>query len=69
VPLAQVVASPDQLRELGAGFVLCEGLSERVEDVRVSRNEIRVYAGKDAPAGLPEQRKLDYELRASGCMA
>ena len=68
VPLAQIIASPDQLRELGAGFVLCEGLSEHVEDVRVSRNEIRVYAGKDAPAELSEQRKLDYELRASGCI-
>lgn len=68
VPLAQIIASPDQLRELGAGFVLCEGLSEHVEDVHVSRNEIRVYAGKDAPAALPEQRKLDYELRASGCI-
>ena len=68
VPLAQIIASPDQLRELGAGFVICEGLSERVEDVRVSKNEIRVYAKADASAELSAQRKVDYELRASGCI-
>lgn len=67
VPLAQIIASPDQLRELGAGFVICEGLADHVEDVRVARNEIRVYARKDTPAELA-QRKVDYELRASGCI-
>jgi FdhD protein len=68
VPLAQIIASPDQLRELGAGFVICEGLSERVEDVRVSKNEIRVYTRVGAPAESSAQRKVDYELRASGCI-
>ncbi len=68
VPLAQIIASPDQLRELGAGFVICEGLAERVQDVRVTRNEIRVYAKMDSPVELSTQRKLDYELRASGCI-
>nr|MBC7246072.1 formate dehydrogenase accessory sulfurtransferase FdhD [Chloroflexota bacterium] len=60
VPLAQIVASPDQLRELGAGFVICEGLSEQVEDVRVSQNDIRIYAKTNA--------RIDYELRSSGCI-
>lgn len=68
VPLAQIIASPDQLRELGAGFVICEGLAERVQDVRVAKNEIRVYAKSDAPARSSAQRKVDYELRASGCI-
>ena len=68
IPLAQIIASPDQLRELGAGFVICEGLSDHVEDVRVSKNEIRVYAKTDAPAQLSAQRKVEYELRASGCI-
>jgi FdhD protein len=56
------------LRELGAGFVICEGLSDQVEEVRVSKNEIRVYAKTDASAELSAQRKVDYELRASGCI-
>jgi FdhD protein len=68
VPLAQIVASPDQLRELGAGFVICEALSEHIEDVHVSKNEIRVYTGMDAAGQSATQRKVDYELRASGCI-
>jgi len=69
VPLAQIVASPDQLRELGAGYVVCEGLSEQIENVRVSKNEIRVYAAAGAIAQAePAQRKVDYELRSSGCI-
>jgi len=67
--LAQIIASPDQLREMGAGFVICEGLSEQIEDVRVSKNDIRVYAKMGANAGPDSaQRKVDYELRASGCI-
>ncbi len=37
-------ASRENLRELGAGFVLCQGLSRRVDDVTVEGNEIRVSA-------------------------
>ena len=60
VPLAQIIASPDQLRELGAGFVICEGLANSVQDVQVQGNEIRVSARTNA--------KIDYELRSSGCI-
>lgn len=60
VPLAQIVASPDQLVELGVGFVVCEGLAQVVNDVRVSGNEIRVYAKTEA--------RVEYELRSSGCI-
>lgn len=67
MPVAQIIASPEQLRELGAGFMICEGLSEHIEDVRVSKNEIRVYAGTGV-ARSSEQRRVDYELRASGCI-
>lgn len=60
IPLAQIVASPDQLRELGAGFVVCEGLAQSIHEVHVSSNDIKVYAATDA--------KIDYELRSSGCI-
>jgi FdhD protein len=60
VPLAQIVASPDMLKEMGAGFVVCEGLVPSVDDVRVSKNDIWVYATTSA--------KIDYELRSSGCI-
>ncbi|HDR72512.1 MAG TPA: formate dehydrogenase accessory sulfurtransferase FdhD [Methanoculleus sp.] len=42
--LAEQIASPDQREELGAGFVICEGLAEHVEGVSVDRNEIWVEA-------------------------
>lgn len=60
MPVAHIIASPDQLRELGAGFVICEGLAGTLEDVRVSGHEIRVSATTKAG--------IDYELRSSGCI-
>jgi FdhD protein len=39
-----LIASANQVRELGAGFVVCQGLSKEVESVEVSGNEIWVRA-------------------------
>lgn len=43
-PITELVASAEQLEELGAGFVVCEGLAEDVDSVTVTGEEIRVYA-------------------------
>jgi FdhD protein len=43
-PLARLVASRDQLEELGAGFVVCEGVAGRVGNVVVRGIEIHVEA-------------------------
>ena len=43
--ITDLVASPDQLEELGAGFVVGEGLAEDADAIQVSGHEIRVYAG------------------------
>jgi len=42
-PVGTMVASPAQLRELGAGFVVSEGLAGDVESVVVEGNQVRVY--------------------------
>lgn len=42
--LVRLVASPSQLQELGAGFVITEGLAGAVDDVQVMGSEIHVYA-------------------------
>jgi len=42
--LTELVASPNQLVELGAGFVVGEGLAETVDSVEVSGSDIRVCA-------------------------
>lgn len=39
-----LVASAEQIRELGAGFVVCQGLAGGVEEVTVRGREIRVTA-------------------------
>ncbi|KUG20355.1 MAG: formate dehydrogenase accessory sulfurtransferase FdhD [Methanomicrobiaceae archaeon] len=56
--LTTQVASPECLRELGAGFVVCEGLADEVHGVDVSGNEIRVYA--------PSAGAIALEVESSG---
>ena len=43
--IGELIASPSQLEELGAGHVICEGLASGVSGVQVSGDEIRVYVG------------------------
>jgi len=42
--VVELAASPCQLEELGAGYIVCEGLAHDIEEVRVSGGEIQVYA-------------------------
>src|SRR5512135_3365271 len=50
-PMADMVASRDQLKELGAGFVITEGITGCVDKVRLDGDSILVYSdtGCDAP--------------------
>lgn len=41
--IGELIASPSQLEELGAGHVICEGLASGVSGVQVSGDEIRVH--------------------------
>ncbi|NLB00595.1 MAG: formate dehydrogenase accessory sulfurtransferase FdhD [Methanomicrobiales archaeon] len=56
--LAALVASPDRLGDLGAGFVVCEGLTDTVESVEVS--------GKDVHITAPVRRDVQLEMESSG---
>jgi FdhD protein len=53
-----MVASRENLRELGAGFVLCQGLSRSVDAVSVEGNEIRVSA--------PLEESCEREIETTG---
>jgi FdhD protein len=53
IQVVTLIASPSQLRELGAGFVVSEGLASGVEEVKVSGNTIQVYA---KAARLPQKK-------------
>ena len=50
-PIADMVASRDQLRELGAGFVITEGITRCVDKVSLDGDNILVYSdtGCDVP--------------------
>lgn len=44
LPVTDIVASRDQLPDLGAGFVITEGLTRCVDKVKLEGNRILVYA-------------------------
>jgi FdhD protein len=44
--IGNIVASPSQLKELGAGFIISEGLAGYVENVVVDGDQVKVYAGR-----------------------
>lgn len=58
-PIGSLVASPSQLRELGAGFVLSEGLAESVDRVEVSGDRVMVH-------GSAVTRPLEATTGSSG---
>ena len=44
--VTEMIASRDQLRELGAGFVITEGLTRCVDKVKIDGDRILVYADR-----------------------
>lgn len=60
-PVADMVASRDQLRELGAGFVVTEGIARCVDNVNLDGDRICVYA--DTGCDISTSKK---EIGSSG---
>ncbi|WP_332448772.1 formate dehydrogenase accessory sulfurtransferase FdhD [Methanoculleus sp.] len=56
--LTTIVASPDRLDDLGAGFVVCEGLAETVTSVEVSGSDVSITA--------PVRKEIRLEMESSG---
>ncbi len=50
-PVTEMIASRDMLRELGAGFVITEGLALNVDKVRLDGDRILVYSDLGCEAG------------------
>lgn len=48
------------MRSYALGYVVCEGLADNIEAVKISCNKIYVYA--------EEKEKFKPELRSSGCI-
>ncbi|MDN7025567.1 formate dehydrogenase accessory sulfurtransferase FdhD [Methanoculleus sp. FWC-SCC1] len=56
--LTALVASPDRLEDLGAGFIICEGLADTILSVEV--------AGRDIYVSAPAHGDISLELESSG---
>jgi FdhD protein len=63
-PVTDIIASRDQLRELGAGFVITEGLTRCVDKVKLEGDRILVFADTGCNASLSKK-----ELGSSGGMS
>jgi FdhD protein len=63
-PVTDIVASRDQLAELGAGFVITEGIARCVDKVKLEGDRILVYA--DTGCDVSRSKK---ELGSSGGMS
>lgn len=61
--IAVLTATPQQLRELGAGYVVSEGLAtpDQITNITIDRGE--VYVSAESP-----DLELWHELRSSGCI-
>jgi len=61
-PITTLVASPHQLKELGVGFLISEGLVESIENVRLDNLSVFVY-------GQGVRRSVEYITGSSGGMS
>ncbi|WP_214021075.1 formate dehydrogenase accessory sulfurtransferase FdhD [Methanoculleus sp.] len=56
--LTTLVASPGRLDDLGAGFIVCEGLADRIDSVEVSERDVHIVA--------PIKKDIRLEVESSG---
>jgi FdhD protein len=62
--VTDMIASRDQLRELGAGFVITEGLARCVDKVKLDGDRILVYSDRGCDIARPKK-----EVGSSGGMS
>jgi len=65
MPIASLLATPEMLKELAIGYLICEGLvknADHITDLKI--DEKRIYIGVEET----EHLELWRELRSSGCV-
>lgn len=55
-PVTDMIATNDQLKELGVGFVVSEGLTKKVDKVKIDHDRILVYSDVGCKV-IPDQRE------------
>jgi len=65
IPIASILSTPEMLKELAIGYLICEGLVKKPDSIRNFKIEgNRIYAGIEQSDHL----ELWRELRSSGCV-
>jgi FdhD protein len=65
IPIASILSTPEMLKELAVGYLICEGLVKNPDSIRnIKIDENRIYAGIEQS----EHLELWRELRSSGCV-
>ena len=65
IPIASILATPEMLKELAVGYLICEGLvkdPDSIKDLKIDGN--RIYAAIEET----EHIEIWRELRSSGCV-
>jgi FdhD protein len=63
--IASILATPEQLKQLAVGYLVCEGIiktEDEIEDIRIDNNRIFTQITQN------EHFDLWFELRSSGCI-
>ncbi|MCX9085780.1 MAG: formate dehydrogenase accessory sulfurtransferase FdhD [Candidatus Methanoperedens sp.] len=64
-PIASILATPEMLRELAIGYIICEGLvknADHINDLKIEEKRIYIEVKET------EHLELWRELRSSGCV-
>jgi FdhD protein len=65
IPIASILSTPEMLKELAIGYLICEGLVKNPDSIRNFKIDgNRIYAGIEQS----EHLELWRELRSSGCV-
>jgi FdhD protein len=65
IPIASILSTPEMLKELAIGYLICEGLVKNPDSIRNFKIDgNRIYAGIEQSDHL----ELWHELRSSGCV-
>jgi len=65
IPIASILATPEMLKELGAGYLICEGLvkdTNEILNIKIDGKKIHVEIKKN------DYFDIWHELRSSGCV-
>ncbi|MBU4491835.1 MAG: formate dehydrogenase accessory sulfurtransferase FdhD [Euryarchaeota archaeon] len=65
LPIAAILATPEMLKELAIGYLICEGVVKTQDEIKVLRIDGKIIHAEIEPT---QHLELWRELRSSGCV-